>query len=85
MSRCLIARTAVLAIRERSKPPVQVTVAFPAGWSRSTLLAYARAEHGPLGESVRIVEWGKSHDEWTPRLYLANPVGFSDYRRGVRV
>lgn len=91
MSLCLVGRTATLAIRKKGRTARIVNVVFPATWSRSTLLAYARAVHGPRDETVRIVKWhdayvgraGASRAPREPYLWLANPAAFADYAKGV--
>jgi hypothetical protein len=79
---CLPARTALIALRKRGQEPRLVTVAFPSRWRRSALLAYVRQEHPQ--ETARIVEWHDLTDgeSWAPKLWLANPAAFSDYRLG---
>lgn len=80
---CLPARTATIALRRRGREPRIVTVAFPAKWRRSTLLAYARRAHSPQGETVRILTWHPLVDELGEPLWLANHEAFTDYRQGV--
>jgi hypothetical protein len=79
---CLAARSALIALRKRGQEPRLVTVIFPARWRRSALLSYVRREHPK--ETARIVEWHPTTDgaSWEPRLWLANPAAFSDYRLG---
>lgn len=87
---CLFGRTAVVMLRPRNrkvgetKPTRHVTVAFPGGWSRSTLLAYCRQEH--LDCTVRIEKWNPITKKGGARdadLWVCNPAAFKDYRAGV--
>jgi len=79
---CLPARTALVALRKRGQEARLVTVVFPARWRRAALLSYVRREHPQ--ETARIVEWHTltNGQSWEPKLWLANPAAFSDYRLG---
>lgn len=76
---CLRVRSAHLALRKRGCAARIVTIYVPARWSKSTLLAYAREAHKPLGETVKIVAWGVSTDSFIP-----NPAAFASYPTGAR-
>lgn len=82
MSTCLVGRTAEIALRKPGKKPRVVTIAFPSRWSKSTLLDYVRRNHP--NETVRILEWHPTRSTgWEPRLWLANPDGFTNYAEGA--
>lgn len=86
MSRCLMGREVVIAVRRKRKGPAKhYSVIIPAHWKKAQLLAYARAEHPD--DSVRIQDWrptGQDGNAWEPRFWIANPDGFLDYARGIR-
>lgn len=81
MSRCIIGRTARIALRKKGQEARIVTLVFPSRWRRSDLLGYVRREHPT--ETVRIVGWGSVTDgsTWEPSLWIVNPDGFSDYKQ----
>lgn len=85
MSKCIAARTAVVAIRRPGdKEPKNFTLVFPARWEPSDLLKYVRSEHP--GETVKIMTWNDStltDDKWETAMWMANPRGFKDYPRAI--
>lgn len=82
MSRCLIGREVVIAVRRKGRGPAKhYTVVCPARWTKGELLAYARAEHPD--DTVRIQDW-RDTGGWEPRLWIANPAGFHDYARAIK-
>lgn len=86
MSKCLIGREVIVAIRSKGQTePDLYSVIVPGRWSKSAFLEYVRAEHP--GDTVKIHEWkptGSENDPWGARFYIANPKGFANYASGVR-
>lgn len=83
MTACLKGRTALIRLDYPDDCGTRsCTVAFPAGWERSTLLEYVEAEHP--GVDARILEWHKVPSFTEPPVWIANPAAFRDYANGVR-
>lgn len=77
MSRCLIVREVDVWIRRPRQDAKTFRMVIPVHWTKSTLLSHVRAEHP--GETVKIRSW---YMTGSPTIWLPNPEGFADYRRG---
>jgi hypothetical protein len=82
-SACLIARTAVISLKEK-KPgykPTNYTLVFPEEWTKSQLLEYVRAVHPE--KTAKIVKWNEVYTaKGAPVIWLTNPRAFSNYKKG---
>lgn len=83
MSTCIRGREVIVAIRKPKHETRHYTVICPSRWDKDDFLDYVRGEH--LGETVRIVDWKpeSKEDSWEPRIWIANPAGFTNYVRAT--
>lgn len=85
---CFPVRTAVIILRRKKdgrrweRPESKYTVAFPEEWTKAQFLAYVRAVHPD--HTVKIFSWDESRNaKGKPKLWLANPRAFFNYKKAT--